>query len=158
MDRPGIESLEYCPYYDNLSEIMLLEETEYQVLIEGAPDAEFTPSSGDVFRRIRFDFAGKTAGILNFRSYAGKSFLGIRTDHGTEEIPVEVRSKKINYHEQYPAMLADLSEEISSIILESDSSTFQLFSPEDKKKGTLYEDFLLLEYFFRPENLLAAAE
>ena len=25
VDRPGIESLEYCPYYDNLSEIMLLE-------------------------------------------------------------------------------------------------------------------------------------
>ena len=158
VDRPGIESLEYCPYYDNLSEIMLLEETEYQVLIEGAPDAEFTPSSGNLFRKMRFDLEGKTAGILNFKSYAGKSFLGIRTWHGTEEIPVEVRSKKINYHEQYPAMLADLSEEITSIILESDSSTYQFFSPMDRKKKTLYEDFLLLEHIFRPRNLPAAAE
>ena len=158
VDRPGIESLEYCPYYDNLSEIMLLEETEYQVLMEGVHDAEFIPSSGKLFRRMRFDLEGKTAGILNFRSYAGKSFLGIRTGHGTEEIPVEVRSKKIDYHEQYPAMLADLSEEITSIILESDSSTFQFFSPMDRKKKTLYEDFLLLEHIFQPGNLPAAAE
>lgn len=158
VDRPGIESLEYCPYYDNLSEIMLLEETEYQVLMEGVHDAEFIPSSGKLFRRMRFDLEGKTAGILNFRSYAGKSFLGIRTGHGTEEIPVEVRSKKIDYHEQYPAMLADLSEEITSIILESDSSTYQFFSPMDRKKKTLYEDFLLLEHIFQPGNLPAAAE
>ena len=35
VERPQLNPIEHCPYYDNLSEIMLLEETEYQVLFEG---------------------------------------------------------------------------------------------------------------------------
>lgn len=121
-------------------------------------DVTVLPHAKSMFRRIRFEFKDKVTGILNFRSYAGKSFLDIETCHGRESIPVEVRSKKINYHEQYPAMLADLSDEISSIILDSDSSTFQTFIPSVEDDKILYEDFLLLEYLFRPENLPAAAE
>ncbi|WBF08566.1 DUF2357 domain-containing protein [Methanothermobacter thermautotrophicus] len=161
VDRPGLNPIEHCPYYDNLSEIMLLEETEYQVLFEtegSLKDVKVLPHADELFRRIRFKFRDRVAGILNFRSYAGKSFLDIETPGGHESIPIEVRSKKIDYHEQYPAMLADLSEEITSIILEADSSIFQTFTPSGEDDRTLYEDFLLLEYLFRPENLPAAAE
>ncbi|BAZ98549.1 DUF2357 domain-containing protein [Methanothermobacter sp. EMTCatA1] len=161
VDRPGLNPIEHCPYYDNLSEIMLLEETEYQVLFEAREslkDVEVIPHTDELFTRIRFKLGDSLAGILNFRSYAGKSFIGIETPYGREEIPVEVRSKKINYHEQYPAMLADLSDEISSLILEASSSIFQTFTPSGEDDKTLYEDFLLLEYLFRPENLPAAAE
>jgi len=161
VEKPGLNPIEHCPYYDNLNEIMLLEETEYQVLFEGREsmnDVAVLPHAKSMFRRIRFEFKDKVTGILNFRSYAGKSFLDIEACHGRESIPVEVRSKKINYHEQYPAMLADLSDEISSIILDSDSSTFQTFIPSVEDDKILYEDFLLLEYLFRPENLPAAAE
>jgi predicted component of viral defense system (DUF524 family) len=161
VDRPGLNPIEHCPYYDNLSEIMLLEETEYQVLFEtegSLKDVKVLPHADELFRRIRFKFRDRVAGILNFRSYAGKSFLDIETPGGHESIPIEVRSKKIDYHEQYPAMLADLSDEITSIILEADSSIFQTFTPSGEDDRTLYEDFLLLEYLFRPENLPAAAE
>jgi len=161
VDRPGLNPIEHCPYYDNLSEIMLLEETEYQVLFEtegSLQDVKVLPHADDLFRRIRFKFRDRVAGILNFRSYAGKSFLDIETPGGHESIPIEVRSKKIDYHEQYPAMLADLSDEITSLILEADSSIFQTFTPSGEDDRTLYEDFLLLEYLFRPENLPAAAE
>ena len=82
----------------------------------------------DLFRRISFKFRDKMAGILNFRSYAGKSFLDIEISEGHESIPIEVRSKKINYHEQYPAMLADLSEDLLPH-LEADSAIFQTFTP-----------------------------
>lgn len=79
-------------------------------------DVAVLPHAKGMFRKIRFEFKDKVTGILNFRNYVGKSFLDIETCHGRESIPIEVRSKKINYHEHYPAMLADLSEEISSSI------------------------------------------
>lgn len=160
VERPGLNAIEYCPYYDNLSEIMLLEETQYHVLFEGSGECDVLPSlkRDAVFQELRFQLEEKSAGFLNFRSYAGKSFLDVSSGDLHETIPVEVRSKKINYHEQYPAMLSDLSDEITSLILNSDSPIFQRFTVDEHSARTLYEDFLILEHIFRPENLHAAAE
>ncbi|MGB9837617.1 hypothetical protein [Methanothermobacter sp.] len=44
VERPGLNPIEHCPYYDNLSEIMLLEETQYHVLFEGSDECEVLPS------------------------------------------------------------------------------------------------------------------
>jgi len=160
VERPGLNPIEHCPYYDNLSEIMLLEETTYHVLFEGSQENDVLPSlmTEGIFQELRFNLKETTAGFLNFRSYAGKSFLDVSSGDIHESVPVEVRSKKINYHEQYPAMLSDLSDEITSLILEAESPIFQRFTVDDHSKRTLYEDFLVLEHIFRPENLHAAAE
>jgi len=164
VERPGLEPIEYCPYFENLNEIMLLENTKYHILFDSEEDeAELFPfivsSERSVFEKLNFELGdNKIAGFLDFKSYVGKTLLDIRTRDGREYIPVEVRSKKINYYEDYPRMLSDLSDQISSLILESDSPTFQRFVVDKYKLKTFYEDFIILEHIFRPENLPSAAE
>lgn len=164
VERPGLEPIEYCPYFENFNEIMLLENTIYHILFDSEEDeAELFPfivsSEKSAFERLDFELGdNKLAGFLNFKSYVGKTFLDIKTREGRESIPVEVKSKKINYYEDYPRMLADLSDQISSLILESDSPTFQKFVVDEYKLKTFYEDFIILEHIFEVENLPSAAE
>ncbi|WP_265101175.1 restriction endonuclease-like protein [Methanobacterium paludis] len=163
-------------YYSNkevngLSKLMLLEETKYQILFETKLQFKEEPnvfqtiqrSETKIFEELRFkigsDESYRCAGILNFHSYVGKSFFDVEID-GVESVPCpfEVRSKKINYYEHYPAMIADLSEVASGIIYEMDSPLSQDLEFYRKPKETLYEDFMFLEYLFRLENLPTAYE
>lgn len=166
--------IQYCSKQgkNHFSSLMFLEETRYQVLFESKKDSEEyvvlphlmnSHSNYNPFEPLRFQMddenSYRCAGTLNFRSYVGKSFLDVEKN-GIKSIPIpiEVRSKKIKYYEQYPAMIADLSEAASGLIFEMKSPLFQSFELDSKKKSTLYEDFMFLEYLFRPENLPAAYE
>ena len=147
------------------SHLMLLEETEYQILFE----SNDVNASYDVlcslveineshFKRFRFNLGDnkkfKVAGTLNFRSYVGKSFLDVKKDNlKSISIPIEVRSKKIDYFNQYSAMIADLSQHALSLIFEVNSPLYQEFVLDNEEKLTYYEDFMFLEYLFRQDNL-----
>ena len=147
------------------SHLMLLEETEYQILFE----SNDVNASYDVlcslveineshFKRFRFNLGDnkkfKVAGTLNFRSYVGKSFLDVKKDNlKSISIPIEVRSKKIDYFNQYSAMIADLSQHALSLIFEVNSPLYQEFVLANEEKLTYYEDFMFLEYLFRQDNL-----
>ena len=167
--------IQYCSKKGkhHFSPLMFLEETQYQVLFEAKkeklsefivlPHLKNTHSNYNPFEPLRFQmddkYSYKCAGTLNFRSYVGKSFLDVEKNSiNSLQIPIEVRSKKIKYFEQYPAMIADLSEICSALIYELKSPLFQQFKPDSQKKSTLYEDFMLIEYLFRPENLPTSYE
>ena len=99
------------------------------------------------------------SGFLNFGSYVGKSFIDIyRDDEEIFKIPIEVRSRKIDYNEQYAAMIGDLSQYSSGLLFDTKSPVHQRFESKSRKKRTSYEDFMLLEYLFRDENLPSAVE
>lgn len=162
----NITPIQYCPDIGaNFAKLMFLEETEYQVLFE-SKDAKasydvlysLTKINDNHFKPFRFSLGDnktyKIAGTLNFRSYVGKSFLDVRKDDvGSIKIPIEVRSKKIDYFNQYSAMIADLSQHALSLIFEVNSPLYQEFELDYRKKETYYEDFMFLEYLFRQENL-----
>ncbi|WP_298521290.1 DUF2357 domain-containing protein [uncultured Methanobrevibacter sp.] len=149
----------------NFANLMFLEETEYQVLFESDDvDATYdvlhslTKINDNHFKPFRFDLGDNkkymVAGTLNFRSYVGKSFFDVKKDNiKSIKIPIEVRSKKIDYFSQYSAMIADLSQHALSLIFEVNSPLYQEFDLDNRPKETLYEDFMFLEYLFRPENL-----
>jgi Uncharacterized conserved protein len=142
-----------------------LEETEYQVLFESNDaNASFdvlyslTEINDSHFKPFRFSLGDndkyKIAGTLNFRSYVGKSFLDVRKNNvNSVKVPIEVRSKKIDYFNQYSAMIADLSQHALSLIFEVNSPLYQEFELDYRKKETYYEDFMFLEYLFREDNL-----
>lgn len=142
-----------------------MEETEYQILFEsGDVKADFdvlyslTKINDNHFKPFRFELGDnkqyKIAGTLNFRSYVGKSFLDVRKDKiNSIKIPIEVRSKKIDYFNQYSAMIADLSQHSLSLIFEVNSLLYQEFELDYRQKETYYEDFMFLEYLFREDNL-----
>lgn len=166
-DEPDNQTpIQYCPDIGaNFAKLMFLEETEYQILFE----SEDTKASFDVlysltkindnhFKPFRFELGDnkqyKIAGTLNFRSYVGKSFLDVRKEGiNSVKIPIEVRSKKIDYFNQYSAMIADLSQHSLSLIFEVNSPLYQEFELDYRQKKTYYEDFMFLEYLFREDNL-----
>ena len=154
---------------ENLSHLMLLEETKYEVMFEttlyseSEDDIKIFPTIQNentfpVFDQSPFDLStdsiSRFIGILNFHSYVGKSFLDVEVNgNPTLPIPLEVRSKKIKYYEQYPQMIADLSEIASGLVYEMNSPLYQQLDFDFNKRKTFYEDFMFLEYLFRPENL-----
>lgn len=167
VDEPDNQTpIQYCPDIGaNFAKLMFLEETEYQILFEsGDVKADFgvlyslTKINDNHFKPFRFELGDnkqyKIAGTLNFRSYVGKSFLDVRKDKiGSIKIPIEVRSKKIDYFNQYSAMIADLSQHSLSLIFEVNSPLYQEFELDYRQKETYYEDFMFLEYLFREDNL-----
>ena len=149
----------------NFANLMFLEETEYQILFESKDtNASYdvlyslTKMNSNHFKEFSFKLGDnkkyRIVGTLNFRSYVGKSFLDIRKDGiNSVKIPIEVRSKKIDYFNQYSSMIADLSQQALSLIFEVNSPLYQEFELDLRKKETLYEDFMFLEYLFRRDNL-----
>lgn len=167
VDEPdNLTPIQYCPDIGvNFAKLLFLEETEYQVLFE-SEDINSTYEilysvlkiNNDHFKEFRFDLGDKNtykiAGTLNFRSYVGKSFFDIRKNGiNSIKIPIEVRSKKIDYFNQYSAMIADLSQHALSLIFEVNSPLYQEFEINYRQKETYYEDFMFLEYLFRRDNL-----
>ena len=149
----------------NFANLMFLEETEYQILFESDDaDASYevlyslTKINNNHFKPFRFSLGDnknyKIAGTLNFRSYVGKSYLDIKKNGKLSiKVPIEVRSKKIDYINQYSSMIADLSQQALSLIFEVNSPLYQEFELDKKEKNTFYEDFMFLEYLFKEENL-----
>lgn len=163
VDEPdNLTPIQYCPNIGaNFAKLMFLEETEYQILFE-SKDAganfdvlySLTKINDNHFKPFRFSLDDKKLGTLNFRSYVGKSFLDVRKDNvNSIKIPIEVRSKKIDYFNQYSAMIADLSQHALSLIFEVNSPLYQEFELDSREKETYYEDFMFLEYLFREDNL-----
>ena len=167
VDEPdNLTPIQYCPDIGaNFAELMFLEETEYQILFESSDvDATYdvlyslTKINDNHFKPFRFELGDKDtykiAGTLNFRSYVGKSFLDVRKNGiVSKKVPIEVRSKKIDYFSQYSAMIADLSQHSLSLIFDVNSPLYQEFELDYRQKETYYEDFMFLEYLFRQENL-----
>ena len=163
VDEPdNITPIQYCPDIGtNFAKLMFLEETEYQILFESKGikanyDVLYSliKINPNYFKQFRFNLEDKIIGTLNFRSYVGKSFLDVKKDGiNSNKIPIEVRSKKIDYFNQYSAMIADLSQHSLSLIFEVNSPLYQEFELDYRKKETYYEDFMFLEYLFREDNL-----
>ena len=157
--------IQYCDL-GNGNCIMLLEETKYQIFFKTSKDfkdIEIIPTirkmQDGVFEPLNISSESQNEGNLNFHSYAGKSFFDVELDGKRSDlIPFEVRSKKINYYEQYIEMIADLSKAMSGILFYQNAPLFQSFIHGDKLRNTYYEDYMFLEYLFLEENLPYAYE
>lgn len=162
----NLTPIQYCvDSSTHFANLMLLEETDYQILFESKDinssyDVLYSlvKMNNDFFNEFRFSLTEfekyKVVGTLNFRSYVGKSFLDVeKNGYLSNRVPIEVRSKKIDYFNQYSAMIAELSQYALGLIFESNSPLYQEFEIDYKNKTTYYEDFMFLEYLSRPENL-----
>ena len=162
-NRTPIQFYKNCE--SNIS-IMLLEEHKYNLSFKPnyKIDKENTKeyfNNLDIFHSLlKFDetvleLVPETySGFLSFGSYVGKSFIDIYENNSPIfKIPFEVRSRKIDYATEYAAMIGDLSKYSQNLIYESSSPLFQSFELEDIQDRSSYEEFMLLEYLFRDENL-----
>lgn len=110
-------------------------------------------------RSFTFDFTTHEdaySGDLNFKSFAGKTVLDIflkGEEEPLEKILIEVKSKKLDYYKQYPMMIADIAEYLSGLLFKLNSPLYTSFESADVDDKSIYEEYMLLEYLFRPDNL-----
>lgn len=143
----------------NNADIYLLEENEYAIyFIKGDNYSElesFNPKLYDFFKKHNNDIYLRILNddvIINFKSYAGKTFLDLVSDDYVFKIPIEVRSKKIKYDFHYQKMVEDLSDIVVDLLFYAEAPLYQsLIEGEDKE--TYYSDFILLTNIFSEENL-----
>ena len=156
----------YCGNDPALPSILLLEETEY--------DLELEKKSNRVVEELKYLFDNDQSLIIKpnrfgnsdehkiytfySKSYVGKGFFDINIDDTVVKIPFEVRSKKIEYLNDYPQMLEDIAEFSSSMLLDPGSPLFRNYTAVSKTKETFYEDFLILDYIFGKCELEAIYE
>ncbi len=157
--------IEYCNVNpsSNINRMMFLEETEYDISFKAEKKEweiqSFLPEIGSLFFKQNLFNESKNSrvGTLNFKSYVGKTWISITVNgQSSIRIPIEIRSKKIGYSDEYIKMMSDLSEECSSLIFDMSSSVHQLFEFGETERITYYEDYLFLEYIFNENNLPSA--
>lgn len=152
---------------ENNVNIMLLEEHKYNLSFK--PNYKLDKehlNHLDIFHSLlKFTdevleiFPGSYNGFLSFGSYVGKSYFDIYMNKKPIfKIPFEVRSRKIDYATEYAAMIGDLSKHAQGLLYESKSPLFQSFELENLQNKSSYEDFMLLEYLFKDENLPSTIE
>lgn len=92
---------------DNLSPILLLEETEYEMILSGEVESALNyiakNSANITLHRMNLHKSdNETMYILNFKGYVGKGHFDVIINGSEISIPFEVRSKKIDYLKDYP--------------------------------------------------------
>ena len=151
---------------NDLINLFFLEETNYKLIFE-INSSEITLDNVSLFNELRSHnpeifnkiVVNEKIAIfdLNFKSHVGEQLIDIIFDNFQYDLPIEVRSRKINYESDYPAMISDLAKYTSSILFDKDSSLFHGYEQFDRKE-TKYEDYMLLEYIFKSENLPSVQE
>ena len=156
--------------------LLLLEETDYEIKVEFEDKFKKSITPEDLkaatLKILREEGGQETISIksllleqqngiyhgsLRFNSYVGKSFFDISIG-GWSKIPFEVRSKKIDYLEHYPIIISDISEVASSALIHSNSPLYSEYTLAEKRNETFYEDFMLLKYIMKEENLPSSFE
>lgn len=149
--------IEYCNK-DNDINIFLLEEQEY--------DVHFVPQINkdiSVFTELDshnnnefYKKSTKYDGFLRAKSYVGKTFLDLPDFNF--KIPIEIKSKKINYDIDYRNMIGDLAQFTSGLLFNMNAPLYQSYEKSLIPRETYYETFLLIEYIFKDKNLPSVFE
>ena len=156
----------YCGNDPSLSPILLLEETEYDIELiiknnKVSNELRYLYDNGQSLN-IRVNHFGNDNchKIYTFYSkgYVGKGFFDIEYDGSVLKIPFEIRSKKIEYLQDYPEMLGDIASFSSALLLDYGSPLYRNYQGTYKTNKTLYEDFLILDYLFGKCNLSSTLE
>ena len=160
VDKKDLDShtpiIVYCGEDKSISPLLLLEETGYDLELELlskniSEEMSYLKTNSDelFFKSNHFGSDdNKRIYYLYSKSYVGKGFFDLKYKNNVFKIPFEIRSKKIEYINDYPQMLGDIAEFSAPLILDYKSPLFRNYSATYKSKSTTYEDFIVLEYIF----------
>jgi len=110
---------------------------------------------GDAAGPLPQKHSGRQAYItLNWGNYVGASVLRVQV--GGREVatlPVEVRSRKVGYLDDYRAMLNDISERLAALVFDFGSPTSVYAPRQAQDRHVAYLDYLFLRYIMHPAHL-----
>lgn len=159
--------IQYLKNSENGVYIMLLEEFKYDLSFKESDyfKNNFKDKTKVFDSLLKYSnqslelFSDTYNGFLSFGSYVGKSFFDIKLNNKILfKIPFEVRSRKIDYAKEYAAMIGDLSKYSQNLIYDSASPLHQSVRIDEIRDKSGYEEFMLLEYLFKDENLPSTVE
>ena len=146
--------IQYCIIPNKSSNIYLLEETEYSIKFEATQDFlekndisvlnklknQKFPDEEDekVKSKFTLEKVGENywIGSLNFKSYAGNIFIDISAQDFAYELNIGIRSKKVDYNEEYADMISDLAEYSSGLLFKTNALLYQSHEVARNKKDT----------------------
>lgn len=95
--------------------------------------------------------------FLKTGSYIGTAGIPIQIIDKPYLMPLEIRSRKINYREDYRFMLEEISGYCVEILMQSNSIAFQSFSVDyDRPAASLYQQFAFIKSFLQREEFVNA--
>lgn len=163
----GKVPIEYNPEHPSKGALALVlyENTDYRWRVSGANAA--TLKEGEIDSTIRNP--GGRSSLCKWSEEwcdgkAPEGFFRVTNYLGTAEISVggaasgrirfEIQSRKLDYHEEYGAMVEDVAEHCRHLLMEWDSPTsFSLTRDSGKQSETLLERFLFLRHLMGDEKL-----
>lgn len=168
---PSEESTSYGLIYDGreaplaIASVQLQEQRDYvlEVLWEGEGEAPqfacFPQFSSAVFHAHRTRRKGVIAGgKLNFRDYVGGAWFEV--DWGGRAMwreSVEVRSKKLDYLQEYVVLMEDLAAQATALLFQVKSPVYAVFQQARAGRARAgLEHFLLLRHVLLDPSMDAA--
>lgn len=160
--------IQYCPLVTYSTNIFLLEETEY--LISFVVNKNLSNKHElNIFNHLKRNSEGKGnfsfnhlddvwVANINFRGFAGKTFIDVSYGDFEYSLMIEIRTKKLDYVNEYSEMIADLSNYSSGLLFNINASLYQSYDYSEVSPSTVYEYYMLLEFLFRPQNLPSVVE
>ena len=148
-------SLWLCPNPPpGVAKVQAYEQTTYDVWIEGDSinGIELHLDDQDRTREAKVG-NGSLYWSLNWGNYVGASVVRIVYDERELCLPVEVRSRKVDYLDDYRAMLDDVSERLAALIFDYGSPTAVYAQRAAFDRHIAYIDYLFVRYLMAERRL-----
>jgi len=141
--------------------VQFLEQTPYVAHITGEVERRrfdlWLNGQSGWFKSYSRGDARNFSGTINWGNFVGWSRLEVVID---EEVvgclPVEVRSKKLDYRTEFRRMLDDLAAQLTTLVFDAFRPTALPTEWREPGPRTAYLDYLLLRHLFAPLRLPAA--
>lgn len=155
-DQPcGDTALAFCPNPPlGLAKLQFREQTTYDVWIEWGTGSSLQLYLWDQERTKEAKVSGQHLyWSLNWGNYVGASVVRIIHEGHELRLPVEVRSRKMDYLDDYHNMLDDISERLAALIFDYGSPTAVYTQRAALDEHVAYLDYLFLRYLMEERRL-----
>ena len=132
---------------------LFFEQEFYEIVIEhdGRHEVEFWHENYHLRNAVTATGrrTGILTGILNFRNDVGLTDLVIRVD-GQESLRIvmEIFPSKLDYREDYQALVRDVTDELYGLVFDFLQRTYQSYGQSDRQQSGLLEFFAILKRVF----------
>lgn len=154
-----------CDNNPDIPPVLLLEESAYQIrikrhshMLDNEKELQYLMNYGNTLKcsRSLFDDDGQDICYYSFYSkgYVGTCYFNIFQKGIEYRIPFEIRSKKLTYLSDYPAMLEEVADFYTSVLLQSNSPVYSQYALSENNSVSIYEDYVILEHIFTKMDLV----
>jgi hypothetical protein len=148
-------ALAFCPNPPpSLAKLQFREQTTYDMWIEWETDGSLRLHLGGRERTKEAKVSGQHLyWPFNWGNYVGASVVRIVHEGKELCLPVEVRSRKMDYLDDYRTMLDDISERLAALIFDYGSPTAVHTQRAALDEHVAYLDYLFLRYLMDEKRL-----